>query len=393
MLRSLTAALSFASLSLTGCATTEEDELPDTLVDGAGDSWNRPSQQGTLFEDTWQYGELIPDVNARNLAYTFSVDDAASITVTTRSAPVPVEDRTLTRSVVYLYKQTDAGTYRRITKTVAGEDFGVLTRNIDEGTYRVLVKGVSASDEGEFMIKLGCTGAGCADGPQCLFGDGYSQLRETYEGAITTRGRDKLTADTSLFPNEAERIIAAVKVTSPNVGTVAEAFDAVDGNEIYRNFFTDHLTPRGFSAYEYGAGDNSFGGLFEANQIVATITDGEITDCTIVASSCLFGRNAYDTRFMPDMSLTGEYKPTRPSEVMADLRSQVIAAFSNQGVTTLDGVFEVVPEPYIATFRHRDGRQFVGVYGGSSDGAIFAKGSTTKLAELTFGGFQTCNEF
>jgi hypothetical protein len=392
MQRSLTALLSLVPLSV-GCASqvSEDGELPDTLVDGAADSWSRPSFQGTLFEDTWQYGELVPAVNARNIAYTFSVDDAASIEVTTRSAPVAADDLTLTRSVVYLYKQSDAGTYRRIAKTVAGDDFGVLTRSLEEGTYRVLVKGVSADDEGEFMIKLSCTGAGCADGPQCLFDAGFHDLAETREGAITSSGYDKITSASTLFPNEGERIVAAVKVSNPNVATLAQAWDSVDLGEINRAFFNDRLAGRGFSAYEYGAGDNSFGAFFdERNQVVASIWDGDLGDCTAFASTCVFGRRAYDTRFMPDMQLTAEYRPTRASEVPAAVSSQLLAAL---GATSLDRAFELEPQPYVVTYRHTDGREFVAVHKSDATGAIFAAGSTTKVAELRYDGFTSCSAF
>ncbi len=393
MLRSLAAALSLISLSV-GCAsqTSEEGELPETMVDGAADSWSRPSFQGTLFEDTWQYGELIPEISDRNIAYQFSVDDAAFIKVTTRSAPVPEDDRTLTRSVVYLYQQTNSGTYRRIAKTAAGDDFGVLMRSIEGGTYRVLVKGVADDDAGEFMIKLSCSGAGCADEPQCLFEAGFYDLAESKAGAITSSGYDKITSQSTLFPNEGERIVAAVNVSNPNVSTLAQAWDSVDLGEINRAFFNDRLAARGFSAYEYGAGDNSFGAIFdERNQVVASIWDGDLGDCTVFAGSCVFGRRAYDTRFMPDMELMAEYRPDNASEVPAAVSSQLLAAL---GATSLDRAFEIDPRPYVVTYRHADGREFVAVYNtDDASGVIFAAGSTTKVAELRYDGFTSCNAF
>src|SRR5688572_10557021 len=92
--------------SLFACATTSEDvELPDTIVDGSVDSWGYPTKFGRLFEETWQFGELDPARNIKFPAWTFELSGDATVTITSRQAPTDEPD--LGSSVIYLYKQRD----------------------------------------------------------------------------------------------------------------------------------------------------------------------------------------------------------------------------------------------------------------------------------------------
>lgn len=397
------ATLSLATLSLVGCASQskEENELPDVLVDGAADSFSYPTQMGTLFERVWQYGTIDPAGSQRNIAYTFTVDGDAAIEITTREAPVDEHERDLTNTIVYLYKQTDAGTFRRIAKTDANDDFGVLARNVGAGTYRVLVKGTEARDGGDFMIRLGCEGDGCADGPQCLFGDTYWQLRETKRGAIQAYGRTELTIASQMNDATKAQIIAAVRQSSYEPNTIEEAFEAVDQNEINRDTYGDNLAGRNFKAFEYGAGDNSYGAIFEGSDPnpVAVIGDGDLYECKVFAQTCVFGRIKGEAAYMPDMKVTDELELSKPSDVPADLQAQLIAATTYDGqAPTLAEIFDTVDDGtvYVTTYKHADGRELVGFdyySGDTAVGAFFAKGSTEQLGEISDGDVVNCKAF
>ena len=80
---------------------------------------------------------------------------------------------------------------------------------------------------------------------------------------------------------QAEQIIEAVRQSSHEPTTVEEAFAAVDQNEINLTELWDASARRAFTAYEYGAGDNSYGAIFAqgTTTIAARIGDGDLYDC------------------------------------------------------------------------------------------------------------------
>ena len=106
-----------ASLLLAACASdaTSTIEPPDEIVDGKGDSWSRPTNFGRLFQNTWQFG----DVDAANRkafpAWSFSVTGDAEVTVSSRVAPT--DEPELAQTSIYLYKQRDTGTWKRIARS------------------------------------------------------------------------------------------------------------------------------------------------------------------------------------------------------------------------------------------------------------------------------------
>jgi len=394
------ASLLFASVSILGCAAGEDHELPDTLVDGAADTLSSPTSFGTFFQGTWQYGTLSSAQKIRNPAWSFELTAGASVKVTTRSAPLASEDLTLERAVVYLYKQQSSGVWKRVAKS-DGSGFGKLSSALAQGQYRVIVKGVEDSDEGDFMLKLACTGAGCASGPQCLFGEQFGDVQDQKHGAIEAGNDSRLTSGAMLNAANQAQIIAAVNESSFHVSTIAEAFAAVDDHEIIRTMLTDVPGSRYFKAFEYGAGDNSYGAIFQGDNVhpVAAIHDGFLESCTILAQACVFGRALGEAEHMPDMNVTKTYAFKRASDVPAAFKPQIIEAVTYDGhVPTLAEVFSTVDENtvYVTTFRHTDAREFVLVQYYSGDtavGSFFAKGQTQRLAEISDGSVESCAAF
>jgi hypothetical protein len=57
----------------------------------------------------------------------------------------------------------------------------------------------------------------------------------------------------------------------------------VDEQEVRRVWFTHPASGREFVAYEYGAGDNSYGAFFarDALEVASQIHDGDLLECTV----------------------------------------------------------------------------------------------------------------
>ena len=59
------------------------------------------------------------------------------------------------------------------------------------------------------------------------------------------------------------QLVAAVQVAYSSVATVSQALAAVDENIVNQVELWDASNRRAYTAYEYGAGDNSYGAIFE----------------------------------------------------------------------------------------------------------------------------------
>lgn len=385
-----------------GCATTptDDNEPGDTLVDGAADSWGSPTRFGNLFQGVWQFGHVDPSESIRYPTWEFSVDADANVTITTRQGPGDEPD--LTATAVYLYQQRDDGTFRRIARALPadGEGFATLTRSLGEGNYRVLAKGLTADASGEFMLRMDCTGEGCDDGPQCLFGSGdFHEIRDVHQGSLLSYGETRFTVTSPMTDALKQQIIAAVRESSHDeVTTIEQAFDAVDQGEINRFWMWDDLRGESIVAIEYGAGDNSFGAFFHDNEPtpIAAIHDGYIDECTWAPRACVFGQYKGQSQFMPDMQRTGwrELAPTDPIDEL--LERQILAALSygETGETAAE-LIEMTDDGTVTIeqLEHADGRKFIGVHWYAGDtpvGMFFPADSDTPAAQISDGEIGSC---
>jgi hypothetical protein len=77
-------------------------------------------------------------------------------------------------------------------------------------------------------------------------------------------------------------MVRAVQETRPEITNITQAFASVDGGEINERVRRDAVSGRTFVAYEYGAGDSSYGAIFEGstNVPVGLIRDGDMYGCT-----------------------------------------------------------------------------------------------------------------
>jgi len=389
------------TLLLAACASdaTTTIEPPDEIIDGKGDSWSRPTSFGRLFENTWLFG----DVDAANQkafpAWTFTLDGNAKVDVTSRVAPT--DEPELAQTAMYLYQQRDTGTWKRIAKSTSATEFASIAANLGAGAYRVIVTGKTADAYGQFLVRLDCSGDGCADGAQCLMGDAFWEARDVKEGALIDYGSKTLTATSTISDALKAQIIAAVNESAHSVTTLAEAFEAVDQNEVNRYRFWDNLAGRSLIAIEYGAGDNSYGAWFveDSAEVVAGIHDGDHANCTIAPRACVFGQAMGEAAYMPDMTSTQERTFEGPSsEIDAVLEKQILAAVRYDQPLTLAEAFESVDDStfYVENLRHADGREWVVVhyYGGDNPvGTYFRAGSAEPVASIGDGEIGGCTEF
>jgi hypothetical protein len=120
----------------------------------------------------------------------------------------------------------------------------------------------------------------------CLFGEVFSDIRTNDALLITSeRWIDSVDGLTDL---EAEQLVISVQQSShTDVTTAAQALERVDERRVRRMDFYELASERWFVVYEYGAGDNSYGAIFEqeGTGVVASIHDGDLLDCTVVATA------------------------------------------------------------------------------------------------------------
>ncbi len=385
--------------SLLACSTTggASDEPPDLIVDGKADTWGYPTRHGTLFESVWQFGALVPEDNQTFPAWTFDLDAQADVTLTTRGSA----DVDLTTTQLFLYQQRETGTWKRIARSAPGPGFATLARSLAAGTYRVLVTGGMPDDAGRFMLQLGCTGEGCAQAPECLVGSTFNDTRTLVHGALIAQGRTRLTVDSELTEGMKAQIVAAVRESShDDVTTWQEAFDRVDQNEVLRYRYYDTLVGRPLYAFEYGAGDNSYGAFFTAESAtpVASIHDGDIEGCTLAPRACAFGQIKGDAATMPGMARTARREVTSLTAIDATLGAQLIASTAWAAPLTLAEAYGYVDEGTITVdeLRHADGRAFTVVQfyaGDTAVGAFFAAGTSVPVAVINDGAVEACTAF
>jgi hypothetical protein len=133
----------------------------------------------------------------------------------------------------------------------------------------------------------GCSGESCEEPEQtCLFGDTFHEL---YDNPAFELSPDEWIRDEAALTDELERaqLVSAVQQSShTDVTTVAEALARVDEQEVRRVWFTHRESGREYVAYEYGAGDNSYGAYFVRGElpVVAQIHDGDLYECSEFAN-------------------------------------------------------------------------------------------------------------
>lgn len=83
---------------------------------------------------------------------------------------------------------------------------------------------------------------------------------------------------------EQSQLLVAVQVAYEDAADLAAALDAVDQGLVNQLRFTPQAGGPELVSYEYGAGDNSYGGVFAegSSELVVRINDGDLIGCTLL---------------------------------------------------------------------------------------------------------------
>jgi hypothetical protein len=274
------------SVGCVGDGKPAEEEL-DLIDDGKDDSLRRPTDHGEIAFATATPSALT-EVE-RHHAWTFELSGAADVELVTSYA---VLGQRRTDTVLYLYKEgpTGWGSYIARNDDYADTVYSKITRSLGPGRYRAIVKGYLASTRGKFSLTAGCSGDGCTKGNPCLFGatygdiEGNPALQEINSTVITAANLDTLNA-----ADQGRLVIAVQQSSHTDVTTPLEALSRVDQGEINVTWLLEPAARRAYIAFEYGAGDNSYGAIFDRHsaQLVTAIHDGDLERCIVKAETCV----------------------------------------------------------------------------------------------------------
>ena len=377
-----------------------EDDL-DVLDDAKADTIRRPTDHGAIAFDI-KVPSAITDAEKFH-AWTFELTGDARLEMTTSYA---VLGQRRTDTVLYLYKEgpTGWGSYIARNDDYASTTYSRLIRDLGAGRYRVLVKGHNTDTRGKFAITVGCDGDGCAPAATCLFGYTYNDI----EGnpALEIINETKITAanlDSFSAADQAKLVRAVQQSSHTDVLTPAEALSRVDHQEINVTWISEPAARRSFIAFEYGAGDNSYGAIFErrGDAMVTAIHDGDLYTCTVERETCLLPEDWAQMRDMnPAFLRTATKTVTAASQLNALEAQQALRAFrdSYDDVTTVaEGLSRIDNgELGVHTFRHSSGVDLTVVEYGAGDtsvGAIYYAGTATRAGSINDLFIEACTFF
>jgi hypothetical protein len=119
----------------------------------------------------------------------------------------------------------------------------------------------------------------------CTVGASYREFRD---GTSLTVVSDRvLSSAAGLTAARAAQLLRAVQESYTEVRTPAEAIARVGGATVNETIRRDASSGKTFVAYEYSAGDNSYGTIFEGSSAVPVglVHDGDMYGCTVFSAT------------------------------------------------------------------------------------------------------------
>jgi hypothetical protein len=274
-------ALSTAFVASSACvASSETEAVPQDDIateELAYDSFTRPTLHGEL-----QLGEdssaVITD-DERYHAFEFSLTERSDVRLYTLPA---LYGNDAVDTVAYLYKQGSRGFGSNIASSDNARNtmWSEIKRKLEPGQYRLVVKGKSGHVRGAFRVGFDCPQ--CLGTSRCVLGKTFGLVRRSLTVKVE---RERLVNDVvQLSADERLQLVDALHASShTDVTTPEEALRRVDGNEVNVLHLWDATNARALVAFEYGAGDNSYGRIYPpaSTSAVATIHDGDVVGCTL----------------------------------------------------------------------------------------------------------------
>lgn len=394
----------FALIVMTaGCIGSDADK-PDEeelLDDSKADSQRKPTDHGDIAFDTAAQSALTEA--ERYHAWEFDLTGDATVTLTTSYA---VLGQRKTDTVLYLYKEgpNGFGSYIARNDDYDGKVYSRIIKDLGAGRYRLLVKGYLASTLGKFSVTAGCSGAGCAPVDTCLFGEVYGDL-ETAAGLQHVNGFTLTAANLGTLGDDLKAmVVKAVQQSShTDVTTPEEALARVDQEEINVDFYAEPDAQRLFVAMEYGAGDNSYGGIFErtTGALASSIHDGDLENCSVERETCLLSDDWAAMRIDPAFQRTKSVVVTQPGQLDALATEQALEVFRHSfGVvaSVADGLAQIDQNQLnVVSFTHKaTGKRFTVLEYGAGDtsvGGVFFEGTLDLAGRINDLAIEGCTFF
>ncbi|MBA3463331.1 MAG: hypothetical protein H0T46_25470 [Deltaproteobacteria bacterium] len=403
-MRSLAICTAFVCLTA-ACADEAkqlEEEL-EVLDDSKADSHLRPTNHGPIAFGSPAHSALT--TAERFHAWTFDLSGSAAVDMTTSYS---VLGQRRTDTVLYLYKEGASGWGSYIARN---DDYGSTTysqlkRTLAAGRYRILVKGHLASTRGKFKVTVGCSGTGC--GPPapvgCLFGETYGDIAGNPALQVINTNVITPATLTTLDVDDRDRLMLAVQQSShTDVTTPEEAILRVDQDEVNVTWLYETAAKRSYIAFEYGAGDNSYGAIFDrySGQMVTNIHDGDLERCIVTAETCLFADDWNAVKTDPDFALVSTTTVTQASQLSGVGVDQAMGALraSYDDLTSLADGISRTDDRLITLYELRHTatntvvQAFVYHAGDTAVGRIYYRNTTDRAAAINDLFIEGCTLF
>jgi hypothetical protein len=116
----------------------------------------------------------------------------------------------------------------------------------------------------------------------CLLGSTYNDLRSGAAATVVSKKVVKSAAELSGVA--ADQALAAIRVAYADATSLANGFTKIDAKTLNVTTFKLAETGALVDAYEYGAGDNSYGEVFKGGtlEVAAAINDGDFYGCSVL---------------------------------------------------------------------------------------------------------------
>lgn len=234
---------------------------------------------------------------------------------------------------------------------------------------------------------------------ECVFGGGLADLMPPrfVRGAWT-----QLTSDVGLSTLRQAQLVRAMHAsTHVDVTTAAEALAAADGNVINVQALRDDIAIRAYTIVEYGAGDSSYGAIFDDRDSVALVEihDGDLVECLVPPQACIFG-GLFDLEAVEGLVVNSTEVLTSAAGLDATGADQVLAAGQRwTEVADIDQLLATVTDGEIVrtTVTHAaSARVFTFItyiLGDHRFGVAFAAGTTTPAVEINDNVHEHCDAF
>jgi len=187
-------------------------------------------------------------------------------------------------SAAQLFRMADSGLVRwfRIWDHAAARDFRAIEFKLNGRSYGAVFP--PAAEEPVALVRDSMLRECSVPVMRCVLGTTYRELRDNPAYSLRESRVISATNVAALSLEEQSQLLVAVQVAYEEASDLEAALAAVDQGLVNQLRFTPRAGGAELVVYEYGAGDNSYGGVFQqgSSELTARINDGDLIDCTLL---------------------------------------------------------------------------------------------------------------